>query len=89
MSWRFLTSGESHGRGLLVIVEGLPSGLSVSGRISPPFSKGAAGDSEGEHGRMRSVTSSPCGEGSGTGGRPVRRSASQLATRNGSRGMGR
>lgn len=30
MSWRFLTSGESHGRGLLVIVEGLPSGLSVS-----------------------------------------------------------
>jgi len=29
MSLRFLTSGESHGRGLLVIVEGLPAGLPV------------------------------------------------------------
>ena len=27
---RFLTAGESHGRGLVVIVEGLPSGLAVS-----------------------------------------------------------
>jgi chorismate synthase len=27
---RFLTAGESHGRGLVVIVEGLPAGLSVS-----------------------------------------------------------
>ena len=30
MTWRFLTSGESHGRGLLVIAEGLPAGLAVS-----------------------------------------------------------
>ncbi len=30
MSWRFLTSGESHGRGLLVIADGLPAGLAVS-----------------------------------------------------------
>ncbi|GAB1485819.1 hypothetical protein MASR2M79_08660 [Aminivibrio sp.] len=30
MSWRFLTSGESHGRGLLVIVDGLPSGLTIT-----------------------------------------------------------
>ncbi len=30
MTWRFLTSGESHGRGLLVIVEGLPAGLPVT-----------------------------------------------------------
>ena len=30
MSWRFLTSGESHGRGLLVIADGLPAGLTVS-----------------------------------------------------------
>ncbi|MBL3540558.1 chorismate synthase [Aminivibrio sp.] len=30
MAWRFLTSGESHGRGLLVVVDGLPAGLSVS-----------------------------------------------------------
>ncbi|MGD9822640.1 MAG: chorismate synthase, partial [Aminobacteriaceae bacterium] len=30
MAWRFLTSGESHGRGLLVVVDGLPAGLSIS-----------------------------------------------------------
>ncbi len=30
MSLRFLTSGESHGRGLLVVIDGLPAGLSVS-----------------------------------------------------------
>lgn len=30
MAWRFLTSGESHGRGLLVVVDGLPAGLAVS-----------------------------------------------------------
>ncbi|MFP4481185.1 MAG: chorismate synthase [Thermovirgaceae bacterium] len=29
MALRFLTSGESHGRGLLVVVEGLPAGLEV------------------------------------------------------------
>ena len=29
MTLRFLTSGESHGRGLLLILEGLPSGLSL------------------------------------------------------------
>src|SRR5438309_5007087 len=28
---RFLTAGESHGRALVVIVEGLPAGLSVDG----------------------------------------------------------
>ena len=27
---RFLTAGESHGRGLLVIVEGVPAGLPLS-----------------------------------------------------------
>jgi chorismate synthase len=30
MAWRFLTSGESHGRGLLVVVDGLPAGLPIS-----------------------------------------------------------
>ena len=30
MTLRFLTSGESHGRGLLVVVEGLPAGLSLA-----------------------------------------------------------
>ncbi len=30
MTLRFLTSGESHGRGLLLVLEGLPSGLSLS-----------------------------------------------------------
>ena len=30
MSLRFLTAGESHGRGLVVIVEGLPAGLAIS-----------------------------------------------------------
>lgn len=30
MSWRFLTSGESHGTGLLVVADGLPANLSVS-----------------------------------------------------------
>jgi chorismate synthase len=30
MQFRFLTAGESHGKGLLVIVEGVPAGLSVS-----------------------------------------------------------
>lgn len=30
MSLRFLTSGESHGRGLMGILEGLPSGLKIS-----------------------------------------------------------
>lgn len=29
MTWRFLTSGESHGRGLLLVVDGLPAGLAV------------------------------------------------------------
>ena len=29
MTWRFLTSGESHGRGLLVVVDGLPAGLEL------------------------------------------------------------
>lgn len=29
MTWRFLTSGESHGRGLLLVVDGLPAGLVV------------------------------------------------------------
>ncbi|MGH9055714.1 MAG: chorismate synthase, partial [Acidimicrobiales bacterium] len=27
---RFLTAGESHGQGLVVIVEGLPAGLEVT-----------------------------------------------------------
>jgi len=27
---RFLTAGESHGQGLVVIVEGMPAGLSIS-----------------------------------------------------------
>jgi chorismate synthase len=30
MTLRFLTSGESHGRGLLVVVEGLPAGLALA-----------------------------------------------------------
>src|SRR5437762_770703 len=30
MQFRFLTAGESHGRGLLVIVEGVPAGLPIS-----------------------------------------------------------
>ena len=30
MTLRFLTSGESHGRGLLVVTEGIPAGLAVS-----------------------------------------------------------
>ncbi|MBI4236377.1 MAG: chorismate synthase, partial [Chloroflexi bacterium] len=29
--FRFLTAGESHGRGLTAIVEGIPAGLSLSG----------------------------------------------------------
>ena len=29
MSFRFLTAGESHGRGLVGIIEGLPAGLRV------------------------------------------------------------
>ena len=29
MTLRFLTSGESHGRGLLVVTEGLPAGIPV------------------------------------------------------------
>jgi len=33
MSLRFLTSGESHGRGFLVNVEGLPAGLGISSRV--------------------------------------------------------
>jgi chorismate synthase len=28
--FRFLTAGESHGKGLTVIVEGLPAGIPVS-----------------------------------------------------------
>ena len=28
--FRFLTAGESHGRGLTVIIEGAPAGLSLS-----------------------------------------------------------
>ena len=30
MHFRFLTAGESHGKGLLVIVEGMPAGLAIS-----------------------------------------------------------
>lgn len=33
MSLRFLTSGESHGRGFLVNVEGLPAGLGISSNV--------------------------------------------------------
>ena len=39
---RFLTAGESHGRALVVVVEGLPAGLEVS-----------AGDIAGELARRR------------------------------------
>ena len=31
MRLRFTTAGESHGKGLVVVVEGLPAGLAVSG----------------------------------------------------------
>ncbi|HXF94578.1 MAG TPA: chorismate synthase, partial [Gemmatimonadales bacterium] len=30
MTFRFTTAGESHGRGLVAILEGIPAGLSVS-----------------------------------------------------------
>jgi chorismate synthase len=49
---RFLTAGESHGRGLVVIVEGLPSGLPVKlGEISDELARRRLGYGRGP--RMR------------------------------------
>ena len=33
---RFLTAGESHGRAIVVILEGIPAGLSIDAGASPP-----------------------------------------------------
>jgi chorismate synthase len=37
---RFLTSGESHGKGLTVIVEGFPSGVSGVWKRGPDENRG-------------------------------------------------
>ena len=43
---RFLTAGESHGRGLTAVLEGVPAGLALSGervarrRAPPPAAAG-------------------------------------------------
>jgi len=52
---RFLTAGESHGRGLLVIVEGLPAGLCVDAAdIDADLSRRQQGYGRG--GRMKIET---------------------------------
>ena len=42
MSLRFTTAGESHGPGLIAIVEGLPAGLELSPEDLDPTSHGAS-----------------------------------------------
>ncbi len=52
MTLRFLTSGESHGRGLLAVVEGLPAGLKVTENdLEQALSRRRRGYGRGE--RMR------------------------------------
>ncbi|WBL36322.1 chorismate synthase [Tepidiforma flava] len=36
--FRFLTAGESHGKGLTMVIEGLPAGLPSPKPTSPPTS---------------------------------------------------
>jgi len=48
MTLRFLTGGESHGRGLLALVEGLPSGLPVKeGSLSAELARRRRGFGRG------------------------------------------
>ena len=50
--FRFLTAGESHGKGLTMIIEGLPSGLPLAERdISPDLGRRQGGYGRG--GRMK------------------------------------
>jgi chorismate synthase len=52
MAIRFLTAGESHGKGLLGIIEGLPAGLSLSAQdINPDLKRRQGGYGRG--GRMK------------------------------------
>ena len=41
MHLRFTTAGESHGKGLVVIVEGIPAGLPIGGRRGGPSTSAA------------------------------------------------
>ena len=63
MTLRFLTSGESHGRGLLLILEGFPRDFFSPGRPSRVSSAAAAGDLVGVPGWGWRKIASPSGEG--------------------------
>ena len=48
-NFRFLTAGESHGKGLVAIVEGLPAGIPVDeGKIAHDMVRRQAGYGRGE-----------------------------------------
>lgn len=52
---RFLTAGESHGRGLVAIIEGMPSGLSLTGEeIDAELRRRQGGYGRGERMRIES-----------------------------------
>ena len=81
---RFLTAGESHGRALVVIVEGLPAGLPVTveddrGRAGPPPARLRP---RAPH-AVRSGRARRCSAASATAARSARRSPSRSATASG------
>jgi chorismate synthase len=74
MTLRFLTGGESHGRGLLALVEGLPSGLPVKeGSLSAELARRRRGFGRGPRMQLeRDVLAIWCGVRDGlTTGAPV------------------
>ena len=86
---RFLTAGESHGKGLVVTVEGLPAGLSVeSAYISGELARRRLGFGRGPRMRFEADELTLLG-GSGTAGRSAPPWPSRSATRNGPNGRKR
>ena len=87
---RFLTSGESHGQGLVTILEGLPAGLAIDfdadhARAAPPPGRLRPRPAHGDRIRSRGDSCRACA----AARRPARRSRCWCATRTGRTGRTR